>query len=110
MNSKISKLAARIQKDPRDSFSKFALALELLKIGEQQRALTLFRNILENDPDYVGVYYHLGKLHEDLGENNLALEIYNKGIAIATEQRDTHSASELQGAKMNLEFEINDPS
>ena len=108
MNAKIPKLAAQIKKDPNDSFSKFALALELLKQDEKQRALALYKNIEANDPEYVGVYYHLGKLYEEIGENKDALEIYNKGIQIALSLKDHHAHSELQAAKLNLELEIND--
>ncbi len=108
MSSKISKLAQQVKADPKDSFSKFALALELLKIDQEQKALSLFKNILQNEPDYVGVYYHLGKLYEQLGENNLALECYKDGITVATKLKDLHSKSELQGALINLEMEIED--
>ncbi|GAB5410741.1 MAG: hypothetical protein BalsKO_31060 [Balneolaceae bacterium] len=56
MNSKISTLAARIKENPNDSFSKFALALELLNIDQTAKARVLFENIVNNDPNYVGVY------------------------------------------------------
>jgi len=108
LNSKISKLAQQIKSNPNDSFSKFALALELLKMDQQVKALSLFKNILHQDPDYVGVYYHLGKLYEELGENNLALKCYKDGIVVTTKLKDTHSKSELQGALINLEMEIED--
>ncbi len=106
MESKISKLANRLKENPTDSFVKFALALELLKIDQQEKALSLFKNIRNNDPDYSGVYYHLGKLYEELGENNLALECYKDGIVVTTRLKDQHSKSELQVALINLEMEI----
>ncbi len=108
MSTNISKLARQIKKNPDDSFSKFALALELLKIGEQKSALPLFKNIAANDPEYVGVYYHLGKLYEELGENNLAFDTYKAGISVAEQNQDHHSKSELQGALINLEIELED--
>lgn len=108
MSSKISTLAQQVKKDPNDSFSKFALALELLKIEQEQKALSLFKNILQSDPEYVGVYYHLGKLYEQLGENYLAIKCYKGGVTVATRLKDAHSKSELQGALINLEMEIED--
>lgn len=108
MNPKIPKLALQIKQNPDDSFSKFALGLELLKIGQQQKALSLFKSIAANDPDYVGVYFHLGKLYEELGKNNLALKCYKDGIAVTIRLKDLHSKSELQGALINLEMEIED--
>jgi Tfp pilus assembly protein PilF len=108
LHSNISKLAKQLKESPNDSFLKFALALELLKIGENKKAQSLFKNILASDPEYVGVYYHLGKLYEELEENNLALSCYKDGIQIATKLKDQHTRSELQGALINLEMEIED--
>ena len=106
LNTKISKLAARIKDDPGDSFSKFALALELIKIDQKEKALGLFLNIKQTDPDYVGVYYHLAKLLEEFNENKKALETYNLGIQIATEMKHLHAKSELESALLNLELEM----
>ncbi len=106
MSSRISTLANQIKENPKDSFLKFALALELLKTGNTNKALALFRNIRETEPDYVGVYYHLGKLYEELGENNFAIESYNQGIEVAEKLSDTHAKSELQSALINLEMEL----
>jgi len=108
LNPKVSKLAQQIKANPDDSFSKFALALELLKIDQQEKALSLFKNILQQDSGYIGVYYHLGKLYEELGENNLALKCYKDGITVTTRLKELHSKSELQGALVNLEMEIED--
>ena len=108
LNSKISTLAQQIKKNPDDSFSKFALALELLKIDQKDRALSLFKNIQVADPDYVGVYYHLGKLYEELGKNNLALSCYKDGIAVTNRLKNLHAKSELQGVLINLEMELED--
>jgi len=108
VNSRISNLANQIRKSPDDSFLKFVLALELLKNGEQNKALRLFKNIRESDPEYVGVYYHLGKLYEELDQNNFAVNTYKHGISIAEQKSDQHAKSELQGALMNLEMEMDE--
>lgn len=106
MKSNIAQLAQRIKEDPSDSFSKFALALELLKINEDQKALKLFNNIVAEDPNYVGVYYHLGKLLEQLSENKKALENYKSGIEISRQINDKHAESELLSAYNLLLLEI----
>ena len=92
MNSKIPTLAARIKKNPNDSFSKFALALELINIDQPTKAQLLFENIQDNDPNYVGVYYHLAKLYTEINENKKALETYKEGIKIATKANNQVSA------------------
>lgn len=106
MNAKLIKLAQQIKENPNDTFSKFALALEFLKLGDNEKALRLFLNIMKNTPDYVGVYYHLGKLYEDLEKFDSAVETYKKGIKIATAQNDLHTKSELASALINLEIEL----
>jgi tetratricopeptide (TPR) repeat protein len=54
--------------------------------------------LVNEHPDYVGTYYHLGKLHEKEGQKDAAIEVYQKGIAAARLKRDMHALSELQGA------------
>jgi len=102
--SKLKKLASYLKKHPDDSFTKFALALECQKKDQYDKALVLFKSIVKNDPDYVGVYYHLGKLLENLGNNTEAQKTYNNGINVADRLNDFHSKSELQSALMNLEL------
>lgn len=104
--SKIKQLARQIKNNPGDSFSKFALALEFRKEGEFKKARILFEDILSSDPDYVGVYYHLGKLYEQMQRTTDAARLYKKGIAIADEQDETRTKSELQEALGMIESEI----
>lgn len=106
MASNISKLALRIKENPGDSFSKFALALELLKMGDQNRSRLLFEDIMKSDPEYIGVYYHVANLYSELGENKKAFDAYKKGIEVAEQIKDQHAKSELQGALLNLELEL----
>ncbi|MBO6523223.1 MAG: hypothetical protein JJ971_05305 [Balneolaceae bacterium] len=108
MSSKIPTLAARVKENPNDSFSRFALALELLKINQVTKALVLFENIVNTDPGYVGVYYHLAKLYTEINENKKALNTYKEGIKIAEQANDQHAKSELQGALLALELELED--
>lgn len=104
--SKIKQLARQIKKDPGDSFSKFALALEFRKEGEMKKARILFEDILSNDPEYVGVYYHLGKLYENLDRFSDAREMYHRGIEIAAGQKESRTESELKEALAQLEMII----
>lgn len=102
---RLKELAARVRKDPRDSFSKFALALELIKIDEVNKALTLFESVYKQDPEYLGVYYHLGKLYEHFGRFTDAEQMYQKGIALAENKGEAHAKSELMEALQILDIE-----
>ena len=100
---RIEKLKGFLASDPKDSFTKFALAMEYVNISEYQTALALFEDLQENDPGYVGLYYHLGKLHETLDREDQAATTYKEGIAVAREAGDAHAASELGEALSELE-------
>lgn len=100
---RINKLHEYLATSPNDSFLRHALALEYIKIGNDAEARKLFESILNDDPKYVGSYYHLAKLMERTGENELAIKWYEKGMAAAKEAGDQHSYNELQAAYEELE-------
>lgn len=102
----IKRLAKLLKDTPDDSFTKFALALELLKLNEVTKARVLFESILQNDPEYLGVYYHLGKLYESTGNAQQAMQLYNTGIEVATRQNENRTKLELQNA---LDILISEP-
>ena len=101
---RINKLNEYLKSSPKDSFLRHALALEYIKIGNDTEARKLFETILEEDPSYVGSYYHLAKLLESTGETQLAIQWYEKGMAVAKEAGDQHSYNELQAAYEDLVF------
>lgn len=101
---RIQKLLEFLKQSEGDSFLQHALALEYVKIGNDVEALRLFTNVIQNDPGYVGSYYHLGKLHERLGNTDKAIEVYEKGMTEAKKVKDNHSYNELLGAKDELEM------
>lgn len=92
-----------LEEDPKDSFTRFALAREYLKMDRPEEALKFFEGLVEEDPNYVGTYYHLGKLYESLGRKDDALRTYRSGIAVAQRQRELHALSELQDALLHAE-------
>ena len=106
MRNRIAELAKAVKEHPEDSFYKFTLALEMIKAGKLDKAKILFQHIKNNDPEYVGVYYHLGKLHEQMNEPHQAIQVYKAGILVAEKQNDAHTKSELNAVLMNLELEI----
>lgn len=107
-DSRIKQLARQIQKNPGDSFSKFALALEFRKQGKLKKTRILFEDILTTDPGYVGVYYHLGKLYETLDRLEDARRIYEQGIPVAEERGEVRTKNELREALTQLEMIIED--
>jgi len=101
----IRRLAGFLQNNPTDIFTKFALALELLKAGESTKAKVLFESVLKQDPEYSGVYYHLGKLYQSSGRSDDAARLYQKGVEIAEKQGKNRTKSELQEALATINDE-----
>lgn len=103
-------LAMRVRQDPDDLFSRFALALELLKRDQPGKAKTLLRSILDKDPAMVGAYYHLGKTLERLGDQTEARNVYQEGITQAEKMENHHAKNELSEALTILDIEMEEES
>jgi|SRR5665213_3105837 len=103
---RINKLKEYIKNNDKDSFLQHALALEYIKIGNDEEARKLFNEILKREPTYIGSYYHLGKLLERLGDAEKAMRVYKRGMEVAEAANDSHSYSELQGAFEDAEDEL----
>ena len=103
---RISRLKALINTYPADMFSRHALAMELLKLGQYADALEAMNSLLVVDENHSGTYYHLGKLHEQLGDHENALKVYEKGIYIADKIKAENDCRELKGALSQLKDEL----
>ena len=71
--NRIEKLKEYLEISPADSFLKHALALEYIKLGDDEKAKGFFTEILKQEPGYVASYYHLGKLLERRGAREEAV-------------------------------------
>ncbi|ASZ13048.1 hypothetical protein KTO58_09110 [Chitinophaga pendula] len=99
---RIAQLKQFLADSPQDSFLKHALALEYIKIEDDNTARLLFEELLAHEPGYIGSYYHLGKLLERTGATESAIAIYEKGMEMAKAAREMHAYNELQAAYEDL--------
>src|SRR5215471_15612763 len=81
-----------------DSFSRYALALEYVKLGEHEDALQEFETVKSNDPGYVATYFQLGQLYQKLGRTHEAEKTFRTGMTVAAKAGDEHTRSELESA------------
>ena len=93
---RLQKLQEFLKNEPNDPFLKYALATEYFNIEDYDKALLYYEDLISGHPDYVGTYYHLGKLYELLGRKPEAIEIYRTGMNVARKAGDNHAYSELQ--------------
>ncbi|MBC8082679.1 MAG: tetratricopeptide repeat protein [Hymenobacter sp.] len=95
--NRLQQLLAFYQDEPNDPFTIYALATEY-KTTEPLQALSYFRKLLAEHPDYVGTYYHAGKLLEQLQKPEEAEKVYREGLRVSRKAGQLHAASELQQA------------
>jgi tetratricopeptide (TPR) repeat protein len=98
MKSRREVLLEFLASDPNDSFSRYALALELEKEGRQLEAVSQLQELVTRDPGYVGAYYQLGRLLAREGRTEEAREVYQRGLSVAAEAGDQRTRKELQEA------------
>lgn len=97
-SNRLEQLFSFLKSSPGDAFISFAIAKEYEGLGELDKSLTTYEELVKSKPDYVGTYYHLGKLYEKLEKFEEAETTFTTGIAVAKAAGDKHSAGELQGA------------
>ena len=102
-STRLEQLLAYYKEDPNDPFNTYGLALEYLKY-DLSKARFYFEELLQDHPDYLPTYYHVGHLYEELEEDDLAIKAYQKGIEIAEAQDNKMTLRELQNALNLLDF------
>ena len=108
MSNRLQLLLNLVEANPADAFALFALAKEFEGRGDLDQALVYYEKLRAADPAYVGLYYHLGKLYERLGNPDGALVAYRSGAQVARKARDQHALNELMGARLNLDHPQDD--
>jgi Tfp pilus assembly protein PilF len=87
-----------VEQNPRDSFARYGLAMEYVKSGDLEKAITEFHALLEHNPDYAAGYFHGGQVLEKLGRVEDARAMYQQGIQVTSRIGDPHTRGELQAA------------
>lgn len=106
--NRLERLLEFFKNEPNDPFLKYALATEYLRLNNTEEALGFYLDLVAKHTDYIGTYYHLGKLYEQLGQQNDALKVYEQGIDVAKRIKDQHALSELLGVYNSLQDEMAD--
>src|SRR5438046_6910900 len=100
--NRIEILKGFLKDNPNDSFSRYALALEYVKLGQNNEALREFEAVRNADPEYVATYYQLGQLYQKLGRKHDAEKTYRTGITVSATADDEHTRGELEAALEGL--------
>ncbi len=92
-----------LTESPGDAFLIYALALEEQKDGNIQVAIEQLVRLQNDQPDYLGTYYQLGKLYEQDQDPEKAIAIYKQGIIAAKQAKADKIWRELSEALLQLE-------
>jgi thioredoxin-like negative regulator of GroEL len=93
---KIAALKEILALDPKNSFARYGIAMELVSRGETEAALDEYSTLLANDPDYTAGYFMSAQTLSAAGRTAEAVERLKTGIACAARARNTHAVSEMQ--------------
>ena len=100
---KIAGLKEILELDPKNSFARYGLAMELAGRGETAEALAEFDTLLANDPGYTAGYFMAAQTLSAAGRTQDAIARLKDGISCATSSGNRHAVSEMQTMLDELE-------
>lgn len=93
---KLAALKEILELDPKNSFARYGLAMELAGRGETATAVQEFNLLLENDPGYTAGYFMAAQTLANAGRTSEAIDRLKAGIASAARSGNSHAQSEMQ--------------
>jgi predicted Zn-dependent protease len=100
---KIAGLREILALDPKNSFARYGIAMELAKSGETDAALSEFDTLLANDQDYTAGYFMAAQTLATAGRAAEAIEKLKAGLSSAARSGNRHALSEMQAMLDELE-------
>jgi Tfp pilus assembly protein PilF len=85
-----------LETNPNDSFARYGLAMEHVRAGDAQAAISEFQKLVEINPDYTAAFQMAAQTLTKIGRNQEAKGWLERGIACATRTGDSHARAEMQ--------------
>jgi len=93
---KLAGLREILALDPKNSFARYGVAMELAGRGQTEEALSEFDTLLANDQEYTAGYFMAAQTLATAGRTAEAIERLKAGIASAARSGNRHALSEMQ--------------
>lgn len=93
--SRREKIEAMLADDPRDTFLRYSLAMELDKEGDHDTSLARFDELTRDVPPYVPAFFMAGQQLARLERVGEARTYLRDGIEAARAQGNAHAAGEM---------------
>ena len=100
---KIAGLKEILALDPKNSFARYGIAMELAGRGEIEAALAEFGVLLETDPEYTAGYFMAAQTLAGANRTAEAIEKLKAGISCAARNGNAHALGEMQASLADLE-------
>jgi predicted Zn-dependent protease len=100
---KVAALREILALDPKNSFARYGIAMELVNQGDTSAALDEFDTLLAADPDYTAGYFMAAQTLAGLGRKDEAITRLREGIASAARAGNTHALKEMQAMLDDLQ-------
>jgi predicted Zn-dependent protease len=94
---KITGLKEILALDPKNSFARYGIAVELASRGEIEAAIGEFDKLLSIDCDYTAGYFMAAQTLAKHGRTAEAIARLKAGISCAARTDNRHALSEMQG-------------
>jgi len=92
----IDSLLALLDQGQDSLILRFGLGQAFLKQGDTEQAIDHLLQALEFDAEYSAAYKLLGKAYSQTGQAALAIQTYEKGIAVAESKGDIQAVKEMR--------------
>lgn len=93
--SRREKIEAMLAAEPRDTFLRYSLAMELDKEGDHDASLARFAELTRDDPPYVPAFFMAAQQLARLQRADEARTLLRDGIDQARVQGNGHAAGEM---------------
>jgi tetratricopeptide (TPR) repeat protein len=93
--SRREKIETMLADEPRDTFLRYSLAMELEKEGEHDASLAKFNELTRDEPPYVPAFFMAAQQLAKLDRINEARTYLRDGIEAARTQGNAHAAGEM---------------
>src|ERR1700739_2353928 len=93
---KLAGLREILALDPKNSFARYGIAVELANRGDIEAAMAEFNQLLKSDPDYTAGYFMSAQTLSKAGRTQEAIDRLKSGIGCAARSGNRHALSEMQ--------------
>ncbi|HRH37918.1 MAG TPA: tetratricopeptide repeat protein [Flavobacteriales bacterium] len=105
MNDRLEQLRALLADEPRDGFLRYAIALELKRLGKNAEAIVDLQALVREEPEHIATYYQLATLYAEAGRIEEAVATCDAGALRCVVTGDRKTRAELLSLKANLRDE-----